>query len=107
MTVTKLSKVISQRGASQIGQVTSRDRGELITQVGIIGASGVALPPIWVFPRARQNPERMLRGLSSGPIALAHKSGWMTSENFIHVLTFFVKFTRCSKEQSFAYHGQS
>ena len=78
--------------------MTSRDRGELITQVGIIGASGVALPPIWVFPRARQNPERMLRGLSSGPIALAHKSGWMTSENFIHVLTFFVKFTRCSKK---------
>ena len=32
-------------------------------------------------------------------MALAHKSGWMTSDNFVKVLQFFVNFTRCSNDR--------
>ena len=42
-TVQKLPKIIAQKGAHQVGQVTSRERGELITLVGIICANGNAL----------------------------------------------------------------
>ena len=76
-----------------------RERGEMITQVGIIGASGLALPPIWIFPRVRENPSRILANLPSGPMALAHKSGWMTSDNFVKVLQFLVNFIRCSNDR--------
>ncbi|KAF2883996.1 hypothetical protein ILUMI_22170 [Ignelater luminosus] len=34
------------------------------------------------------------------PLALVHKGGWMTSANFLQVLTFFQKNTRCSKDYS-------
>ena len=91
-----MQKVLAEKGAHQVRQVTYRERGEMITQVGIIGASGLALPPIWVFPRVRENPSRILVNLPSGPMALAHKFGWMTSDNFVKVLQFFVNFTRCS-----------
>ena len=74
----KMQKVLAEKGAHQIKQVTSREIGQMITQVGIIGASGLALPSIWVFPRVRENSSKILANLPSGPMALAHKSGWMT-----------------------------
>ena len=63
-----MQKVCTEKGAHQVGQVTSREI-EMITQVGIIGASGLALPPIWVFPRVRENPSKILANLLSGPMA--------------------------------------
>lgn len=94
-----MPKIIGKKGQHQIGQVTSRERGELVTQVGIISASGSALPPVWIFPRRRFDGNRMLQGVPDvGPLALVHSSGWMTSENFLKVLEFFVANTRCSKQ---------
>ena len=75
-TVAKMQKVVAEKGAHQVGQVNSREI-EMITQVGIIGASGLSLPPMWVFPRVRENPSKILANLLSGPMALAHKSGWI------------------------------
>ena len=72
-----MQKVFAEKGAHQVGQVTSGEIGEMITQVGIIGASGLALPPIWVFPCVRENLSKILASLPSGPMALAHKSGWI------------------------------
>lgn len=99
-TVQKVQKVISSKGRHQVGQVTSRERGELITQVGIICASGRALPPVWIFPRKRFDEARMMLGVpaESGALGLVHSSGWMTSENFLKVLQHFTKHVRCSLE---------
>ena len=90
-----MQRVLAEKSTHQVGQVTSRERGEMITQVGIIGASGLALPPIWVFPRVRENLSRILANFPSGPMALAHKSGWMTSDS----ATIFVNFTCCSNNR--------
>lgn len=50
-TVQKVPKIVSEKGAEQVGQVTSQERGELITICGVISASGRALPPVIIFPR--------------------------------------------------------
>ncbi|KAK4303085.1 hypothetical protein Pmani_024869 [Petrolisthes manimaculis] len=97
-TVQKLPKVIAQKGSHQVGQVTSRERGELITMVGIICANGNALPPCFVFPRVRFDEARMMKGAPLGCKGLVHPSGWMTSSNFLYVLQHFVSHTRCSQE---------
>lgn len=91
------STVVGQMGRKQIGQVTSRERGELITQVGIICADGKALPPAWVFPRVHFN-EKLMSGAAAGALGLVHELGCMTSENFLKVLEFFKENVRCSKE---------
>lgn len=48
-TVQKLPKIITQKGLHQVGQVTSRERGELVTMVGIICANGNALHSIMLL----------------------------------------------------------
>ncbi|KAJ8019461.1 hypothetical protein HOLleu_41073 [Holothuria leucospilota] len=50
-TVQKVPKVIAKKGSKQVGQVTSQERGQLVTVCGIVGATGIALPPVFVFPR--------------------------------------------------------
>jgi len=93
-TVHRVPKVIGHKGAHQVGQVVSRERGELITMVGIVSASGTAIPPCFIFPRVRFDRTRMMSGLKDDCLGLSHSSGWMTSQNFIHVLEHFVKHTR-------------
>ena len=73
-----MQKVLAEKGAHQVGQVTSRGRGEIITQVGFIGASGLALPPIWVFLVSEKIPPEYLQTFHQIQMTLAHKSGWMT-----------------------------
>lgn len=100
-TVQKTQKVVATKGQHQVGKVTSRERGQLVTQVGIIGANGIALPPVWVFPRKKFDKHRMLSGIPDeyGATDLVHSSGWMTSDNFLRVLEHFVAHVRCSKER--------
>lgn len=100
-TVQKTQKVVATKGQHQVGKVVSRERGELVTQVGIIGANGTALPPVWVFPRKKFDKHRMLSGIPEeyGATGLVHSSGWMTSDNFLRVLEHFVVHVRCSKER--------
>lgn len=71
----------------------------MVTQVGIICASGAALPPVWVFPRKRYDENRMMKGQTqTGALGLVHKSGWMTCENFLLVLEHLVKHSNCSQQ---------
>ena len=95
-TVQKVPKIITQKGVHQVGQVTSRERGELVTMVAIICANGNALPPCFVFPRVRFDQTRMMNGAPPACTGLAHPTGWMTSKNFVNVLKHFVLISRCS-----------
>lgn len=96
-TVQRVPKVIAVKGCKQVGQITSRERGELVTLCGIICASGIALPPVYIFPR-KIFRETMMNGAPEGSLGLANASGWMTSVNFLKVLEHFVKHVNPSKE---------
>ncbi|KAF2900151.1 hypothetical protein ILUMI_06035 [Ignelater luminosus] len=64
-TVTRVQKVVAQRGRKQIGQVVSWERGELVTQMGIKYANRNALPSIWMDD-IRQFYEASDRPMESG-----------------------------------------
>ena len=105
-TVQNVPKVIARKGLKQVGQVTSRERGKLVTVVATVSATGTALPPVFVFPR-KNFKDLMLRGAPEGSLGLAHMSGWMTSENFLKVIEHT---TKCSIVKSRSYcinNGQS
>lgn len=59
-TVQKVPKIVGKKDKHQIGQATSQERGELITQVGIISATGTALPPVWIFYMYRYDEKRIM-----------------------------------------------
>ncbi|KAF2887635.1 hypothetical protein ILUMI_18537 [Ignelater luminosus] len=98
-TVQKVQKIVGKEDAHQIGQVTSKERGELVTHVRIICASGSAIPPVWIFPRHRFDQARMMKDIAdTGPLGLVYPSGWLTCANFLKVLEHFVKHVSCSQE---------
>ncbi|XP_067613942.1 uncharacterized protein [Eurosta solidaginis] len=96
-TVVESPKIIAPKGQRQVGQAVSAERGSLVSLVGIINASGNRLPPAFVFPRVRYNPQ-FLNGCVTGSLGLVSKSGWMMSELFIDVLKHIQNNTKCSKE---------
>ncbi|XP_066946059.1 uncharacterized protein [Macrobrachium rosenbergii] len=97
-TVQKLPKIIAQKGVQQVGQVTSHERDELVTMVGIVCANGNAIPPCFIFLRVRFDEARMMHGAAPSCKGLIHPSGWMTSKNFLQVLQHFVINSRCSSD---------
>lgn len=50
-TVQETGKVIAMKGQKQVGQITSAERGTLITMCGAINANGNNIPPLLIFPR--------------------------------------------------------
>lgn len=80
-----------------LGKVTSGEKGTLVTTCCIIGASGIALPPVIIFPR-KNYKDHMLKGAPPGSLGLAAPSGWMNSELFVAVIRHFIKNSNSSPE---------
>lgn len=99
MTVVQAPKVVAHKGAKQVGQISSGERGSLITMCAIISATGNTVPPVFIFPRARLH-DTLMNGSVPGSIGLANSpsSGWMTNELFIDVLNHLIKHTNCTKD---------
>lgn len=96
-TVHNPPNVLSAKGQKQVGQVTSGERGVLITACCIINAVGNSVPPFLVFPRVHFK-NQMLFGAPAGSSGSATKSGWMNGEIFVEVLIHFQRHVKCSKE---------
>ena len=90
-------KVIAEKGVKQVGQITSAERGVLVTMLCFISAAGNTLPPVFVFPR-KNFRDYMLNNAPSDSMGLAYSSGWMTAENFLLAMEHFIKHSKCSKE---------
>lgn len=96
-TVMQAPRIIAETGKKQVGQTVSSERGTLVTFCGIITATGVAIPPIYVFPRVRMK-ECYLYGSVPGATGYATKSGWMSSEVFVKLLEHIQKHMSSSRE---------
>ena len=97
-TVHKPPKVVAGKGEKQVGQITSAERGVLVTMCGAVNALGNAVPPFMVFPRVNMK-DHMIKGAPPGTIGVTHKSGWMTGENFERWLMHFVAHSHCSVQK--------
>ncbi|XP_055910585.1 uncharacterized protein LOC129944949 [Eupeodes corollae] len=96
-TVQKPLKILAPKGIRCISKVTSGERGTLSTTCAITCASGIALPPVIVFPR-KNFKNHMLHGTPPGTLGLATPSGWMNSELFPEVMRHFIQHSCSSKE---------
>ena len=91
------SKVVAQKGKKQVGSITSAERGDLVTVVYTICASGNVLPPLFIFPRVNYR-DHFIRGSPPGSTGRATRSGWINEEVFVHYLKHIVHHSRCSIE---------
>ena len=97
-TVHKPPKVIASKGEKQIGQITSAERGTLVTMSGVINAIGNSIPPLLIFPRVHFR-EHMLKGSPPGTKGAANPSGWMSSEIFETWLDHFIEHSQSTQER--------
>lgn len=81
-----------------MGQISSGERGELVTFVGIINALGNTIPPVYVVPRLREPKQYIITNAQSLSLVLGNKTGLMTKELFMDVLKHIIKHTNCSTE---------
>lgn len=90
-------KILAKKGEHQVGKITSAERGQNVTIICCMSASGQYIPPLFVFPRARMQPA-LMNGAPPQSIAAVSKNGWSNSEIFLVWLNHFKQFSGCSKE---------
>lgn len=96
-TAQKPDRIIARRGFKQIGQLTSAERGTLVTLTVAVFASGNSIPPIFIFPKVNFR-NHFIRDDPVGSVGDANPSGWM-KEHFIKFVNHFIHHVRCSKER--------
>jgi len=89
--------VVAEIGAMQVGQVTSAERGTIVTMNCAVNPLGNAIPPFLIFLRVNFI-DFMIKNAPPGSVGVPHKSGWLTSTNFKVWLDHFIKHTACSPE---------
>ena len=97
-TVQKPGRIVAEKGIKQIGSVTSCERGEFVTIINAINASGTALPPMLIFPRVNYL-ERFIRGAPVGSNGAATRSGWVNEKTFVQYLDHFIHHTGCTVDR--------
>ena len=90
--------VVAPTGKKRIGSVTSADRGELVTVSYAVGASGVVVPPMFVFPWVNFRNNFIVGG-PLGCIGGANKSGWMNEDLYVNFIKHFIHHVRRSRER--------
>lgn len=88
----KPSKVLALRGKKQVGCLSSAERGVLVTAETCMNAAGNFMPPMFVFPRKRENPV-LMDDAPPGSSAVYHETGWITKETFLAWFRNFVVFS--------------
>ena len=97
-TVQKPTKVVAQKGARTVGKATSAERGQLVTVICSMNATGSYTPPMFVFPRKNLR-ESLMVGAPPGSVGELSDSGWTNDQIFIKWLAHFASNVGCSKEQ--------
>ena len=77
--------VVAPTGKKRIRSVTSAERGELVIVLYAVGASGVVVPPMFVFPRVNFWNNFIVGG-SLECIGGASKSGWMNEDLYVNFI---------------------
>lgn len=94
-TVQVPERVLAMRGERQVASVTSGERGTLVTMCNAVSASGIAIPPYYIFPRVNFR-DIFLKNGTPGCGGCAQPSGWMTVDTFLGWFQHFLKFVKPS-----------
>lgn len=82
-------KILAQKGAKQIGTMTSGERGANVTIIAAVNGVGNTVPPLFVFPRVHLK-EHMLKGAPPGSVGAANPSGWSNEAIFYKFIEHFL-----------------
>src|SRR5688572_25364173 len=87
-TVQKPGKILAKKTQRQVGKLTSAERGQNITIVCAMSATGTYIPPAFLFPR-KYMAQTLMMGSPPGSQGYAVPSGWMDCDTFVKWLGHF------------------
>ncbi|KAG8237396.1 hypothetical protein J437_LFUL013032 [Ladona fulva] len=90
-------KVITPKGKKTVCKISSAERGQTVTSVCCMSATGVFVLPALIFPRKRMN-HLLYKDAPNGTLPLISDTGYMNSDLFIDWLKHFVKHAKPSPE---------
>ncbi|GBM16040.1 hypothetical protein AVEN_108620-1 [Araneus ventricosus] len=90
-------KVITPKVKKTVGKISSAERGQTVTPVCCMSATGVFVPPASILPRKRMNP-LLYKDAPNGTLPLISDIGYMNSHLYIDWLKHFVKHAKLSTE---------
>lgn len=93
----KFGKVIAVRGIRKVGQISSQERGTLISMALTVNAAGNSIPPFFLFP-LKNMQARFIKHATSGSVGFANGSGYMKQPEFLLFMRHFIRYTRSSIE---------
>lgn len=96
-TVQSQSKIVGPKGVKQLGKAVSWERGRNITMCCAVSASGIYIPPMFIYPRTRMS-DQLKRNGPVGAIYECSKKGWMNEDLFLSWLKHFQRHAMTSKE---------
>ena len=96
--VHKPRKVLAQRGDKQVGRITSGEKGETMTVICAISASGTYVPPMLIYKRKRMS-ELLMKGSPPGSIGACSANGWIDGELFLKWLNHFISCVKPTPEK--------
>ena len=75
-TVQTPNYIIDKKGKKQIGSLVSAEKGELVTLVCAVSATGNSIPPMHIFPM-QKNCNLFMKGALPNTISCPNKFGWI------------------------------
>lgn len=92
-----VGKIIAIRGVKKVGQITSGERGQMITMALAVSAGGGSMPPLYLFPKKNMQKHYMSH-CTPGAVGYANESGWMKQPEFMQFMRHFHTHSHASKE---------
>ena len=89
--VHKPGKVLAEVGRKMVWSLTSGDIGRLHTVITCVSASGVALPPMIIYPRKKAVPDHLKENAFPGTIFTNSENGWINQEIYSMWFCYFLK----------------
>jgi hypothetical protein len=87
--VQRPEKIIAQKDNHQVGAITLCERGQNVTGVYAVSASGFYVPPMLIYPRKRMK-DSLSYGVPPGTVFHCQDKGWMDSEVFFEWMRHFI-----------------
>jgi len=96
--VHKPRKVLAHRGDKQVGKITSGEKGETMTVVCAVSASGTYAPPMLIYKRKRMS-ELLMKDSPPGSIGACSPNGWIDTGLFVKWLNHLIAFAKPTQDK--------
>lgn len=96
-TVQRPNKIYAKKGQKRVGFLTSWEKGKTTTVMCSFSASGIYVPPMFIYARKRMADHLKNKG-PPGAIYRCSDNGWITEDLFIEWLKHFEDCVKISKE---------